>query len=611
MASAITFELLSMVVDKTRAMFGFRRAIVPAGLLVHTDLQRYFDDMGVRHDFCFCLGVEAFLTCDPNYACRGQIILAAKLNHSQFVEWREAMSKIAPDVYFNESMIMPSDNYRIVAANSSASPQISVETKADIHLARVNGIMLECKDCHHEIEVAVCPKCFQPHVAGVKTCPHCRHKFELIKCGCGKLGYVGPTGCLHCGGHIGFGSHSDASPEPAVFQPKQVSRNWDGRSCPICKATFKTPVEPDERGHYFCPDCREEINFCPYCDVTIAASQLNDGENCPRCNKNMGDEECPFCREDIPCELDKCPKCGQGLENIDCPGCDDEIFKGHEKCPLCDEALSVCPYCGVAVLSSWIEDGQDCRHCDKSMGNEECPYCREDIPCELDKCPKCEHELEDIDCPGCEVTIFKGHEKCPECDEALADCPYCGKPILASWIDDSECCPDCGKSLGNEACPHCGEHIPCESETCPKCEEKLEDIDCPGCEEKIFKGYEKCPACDEVLADCPYCGKPILASWIDDGEECPNCNKCLSNDECPHCNEEIPCESETCPKCSQALESIDCPNEDCDRKFFKGMSKCPDCDEELAACPHCGAIILQNAIDNEEDCPKCGKPLAG
>ncbi|MFH1667471.1 MAG: hypothetical protein ABH884_00400 [Candidatus Komeilibacteria bacterium] len=211
--------------------------------------------------------------------------------------------------------------------------------------------------------------------------------------------------------------------------------------------------------------------------------------------------------------------------------------------------------------------------------------------------PKAVHEPtegEKKTCPHCHRIMTESDlDDCPFCEETIFTCPRCQQYIENDPAALYEC-PNCDKSLTEQYCPHCGEsdNVFTDLEVCSHCGKELKHSKCPHCEKMLIfnDDQEECPFCEETIFTCPRC-QQYIENDPDDLNECPNCDKSLTEQYCPHCgeNDNVFTDLEVCPHCGKELKHSKCPY--CEKMliFSEAVHECPSCQMDLnhATCPDC------------------------
>jgi hypothetical protein len=272
-------------------------------------------------------------------------------------------------------------------------------------------------------------------------------------------------------------------------------------------------------------------------------------------------------------------------------------------CQCCGKEVRSCPYCHRAVLAIEFQ---------------------KDFP----RCPECQGSLSRIRCHKCKKIVFEDFNFCLYCRTLMQKpCPHCEKLIkVAEFKEFKPCCPECQLSLKMVNCPYCQELIYEDLKSCPSCQSTLKMVVCryDNCydhqekKSKFYQGLMACPRCGGELRQCPYCQAMISAFEFEtENPKCPECKKSIYLIPCPHCQKDIALDLTECPNCQQPLEMIKCQHDYCLHPdghrgwFYRGLTCCPFCDEDVNVCPHCNRVIWVDDYDyeNGNTCPKCKKSI--
>ncbi|MBT5338190.1 hypothetical protein HN858_01325 [Candidatus Falkowbacteria bacterium] len=655
MSGNVSLELLNVVLQKTRELYIFDAAVMPARQNVLEQAADFGDEDSMPSEFYIFLGYNAFLLVKPTYASRGQIKIIAELSHEERQRWIFLMKQLCRDVFFDASSTIPTDLLCEKPEVVEQSDSVSETEEADKDAAHLDELDLDDLVKEAELEedessdagdepYVITPKEVEPEVGQ-----------SVIE-------------------------YPSVDEEPYVVTPKEVEPE-------VSQSVIEYPSKEEEA----VVECVQitpfilitrqntiDVSVCPHC---LLVEEVGE-QYCSRCHHKFEVEECDHCgqfnyaghKQCLHCEhkfvedkveseeessqsthLDSKDEHEDGPE-VKCPECKKyfrESYMEDDECPYCSETIVKCDHCGVWNEDRDFEDSI-CVHCEKNYNEIPCPHCELGILSDLDECSNCDEKLEMVSCPheDCEMRFYKGLEECPACEENVGECPNCGS-VQEGWDEDeahNSSCDKCGGSFLQVECPHCNKEIAAGLQECPKCSKALIRTDCPNVdcelntEEILYVGLTQCPYCVGTFVECinPNCFSMLLKGHVDSQEienedcYCSKCDTLQMKVNCPHCHVEIASGLSLCPSCDKALESFDCPNEYCadynsePLSVYKGKEQCPWCKEKLVECPHCQAMTSAGKTCQHcekaliempcpychadicaelDECPKCGESL--
>lgn len=200
-------------------------------------------------------------------------------------------------------------------------------------------------------------------------------------------------------GAKGWTFHEDRIDPLCQSEPRVKIRpvRGEGVICQICMGKLKhgLPQVKCECGKVFHITCLKRTGFCPYCQRTYTAEQVEEMAIYPE----MESIRCPVCERTVYKDSGSC-ECGAIISDEDgmfyCPVCGTQIGEGENECPYCHERfedvrLVLCPFCGRE-----FDAGRGGCECGSFLG-EVCPECGVRLSPEDDRCPSCGAAFETVE----------------------------------------------------------------------------------------------------------------------------------------------------------------------------------------------------------------------